>query len=402
MTARAVQVETSPRERRVIRRVEARGEVGLDQALLALRGTVAAARYLLTRLYAVGGEGAVYECKDIQDPRGRRLVAKLPLHAYHRPARLCSDRIRAQRHALRIEASHLLVNCTQFMADGVGLFEFHNPLLDPCRGGAFMEPEPVLIMEKLAGHDLDRWLARAHRTAMPRELMRRTLDRVVVVLLQALTDLRGRGLIYADLRPGNIRMIGRPSRRIRLIDAGSLVTIDDDSGRFPHVPAYLPPELFARRVAGLPIRATDAVQAEMAGRTLFEVATGRVPRPGSSPDTYWLERSCVSAPVADVIGRLLDGRLTSAQAALGELARRARRRVRGGNSVHAPVQTAEHTNGQSNTTRRTGPAPGTATPRHGLAWSSASPPAPQPSAARRGLGVPGVVRRTVRRLLLRR
>ncbi len=385
--------------------MEARGESGLEDALLTLRGTVASARYLLTRLYAVGGEGAVYECKDILNPRGRRLVAKLPLHSYHRPARLQGDRIREMRRALQIEASHLLGNCTQFMAEGIGLFEFQNLLLDPCRGGAFAEREPLLVMEKLPGHDLDRWLARAHRSGKPPELMRRTLDRVVVVLLQALTDLRSRGLIYADLRPGNIRMIGRPSRRIRLIDAGSLVSVDDDSGRFPHVPAYLPCDLFADRLSGKPIRATDEVQAIMAGRTLFEVATGRVPRPGSEPDLWWLDRSDVSPPVAGVITGLLDGQFPSAKSALAWLARRARRRVPGGNAVNRPTQPAA-----------VAVAPKAAPPRNsqegqGLAWTSTAPSVSaqrtQPAAEKRSQnaraaqrkrsGLRGVVRRLLRR-----
>ena len=37
--------------------------------------------------------------------------------------------------------------------------------------------------------------------------MRRTLDRVTVVLLQALVDLYDRGFFYADLRPANLRVI---------------------------------------------------------------------------------------------------------------------------------------------------------------------------------------------------
>ena len=48
----------SPRERRVMRRLEARGASGLAKALLRLRGVVAGGRYRLAGLYAVGGEGA--------------------------------------------------------------------------------------------------------------------------------------------------------------------------------------------------------------------------------------------------------------------------------------------------------------------------------------------------------
>ena len=68
---------------------------------------------------------------------------------------------------------------------------------------------------------------------MPKPVLRRTLDRVAVVLLQALTDLRGRDQLFADLRPGNMRMMGRPERRVRMLDAGSLVSVHDKSGLRP-------------------------------------------------------------------------------------------------------------------------------------------------------------------------
>ena len=96
----------SPRERRVIRRLEARGEAGLAHALLRLRGVIAGARYRLVRLYAVGGEGAVFDCDDISDPGGPALVAKVPLHRYHRPARLDSDGVRRMQ---RIDAGAVRV-----------------------------------------------------------------------------------------------------------------------------------------------------------------------------------------------------------------------------------------------------------------------------------------------------
>jgi len=208
---------------------------------------------------------------------------------------------------LRVESQYLLGNVSPFMPRGVGIFETHNPALDAARGDAFAEPEPVLVMEKLPGFDLDRWLARAHRSSVPRVVLRRTLDRVAVVLLQALTDLRGRGQIFADLRPGNMRMMGRPERRVRMLDAGSLVSVHDKSGRFPHVPAYLPPELFRATQAGQLIVPDDAVQAVMAGRTLFETATGSVPHPGQDVDLSLLAGSDVSSPVGDVIARLCTG-----------------------------------------------------------------------------------------------
>jgi hypothetical protein len=187
-------------------------------------------------------------------------------------------------------------------------------------------------MEKLPGRDLDRWLARVHSVGVPQSLMRRTLDRVAVVLLQALVDLYDRGLLYADLRPGNLRMLGRPDRRIRLLDAGSLVCVDDLSGRFPHVPAYLPPECYEKSVAGEVVFPAADSQAVMAGRTLFEVATGRMPLPGQHVDYGLLPGSDVSRPVARVIEGLCRGDFPHVHGALSYLYTKAKRRVVGGNS----------------------------------------------------------------------
>ncbi len=318
-------------ERRVARRITARGDEGLTESLLQLNGVRAGGRYLLRQLYAVGAEGAVYDVKDMKDPNAKPLVAKVALHPYHRPFDLLPDEVRKSRYSLRVESQYLLGNVSPFMPRGVGIFETHNPALDAARGDAFAEPEPVLVMEKLPGFDLDRWLARAHRSSVPRVVLRRTLDRVAVVLLQALTDLRGRGQIFADLRPGNMRMMGRPERRVRMLDAGSLVSVHDKSGRFPHVPAYLPPELFRATQAGQLIVPNDAVQAVMAGRTLFEAATGSVPHPGQEVDLSLLAGSDVSSPVGDVIARLCTGEYSDARTALEHLYQHASRRVAHGN-----------------------------------------------------------------------
>ncbi len=315
-------------ERRVARRLEARGLPGLGAALATLRGTEIAGRWRLESLYAAGAEGAVFLAADLRDAGAPRSVAKIPLLPYHRPADLSSGVIRSRREALREEAMNLAKSASPYMAAGEGLFEFVNPLLDRHRGGPFAEPEPVLLMERLPGFDMDVWLARVHRSGVERMMLRPHLDRVAVVLLKALHDLEQRGYYYADLRPGNVRVLGRPERRIRLLDAGSLVATDDTSGRFPHVPHYLPYELFKRRhVLGQTIVPTAAVQAAMAGRTLFEVATGFVPMPGERLEVTRLTDSGVSPAVADVIDGLASGSFLNVVSALRYLTRRAARRA---------------------------------------------------------------------------
>ncbi len=326
-TTRKSDNDLSARERRVDRRLEARNEEGLVEALAQLRGTVVGGRYELGRVYAIGGQGIVFDASDLRDP-ARTIVAKMALLPLHRSFDLSPDEVRRLRYALRVEGQYLMSSDSPFMAEGMGVHEFQNTLLDAARGDAFSEPEPALVMEKLPGQDLDKWMARVHARNVPSEILRKTVDRITVNLAQALTDLRRRGMLFADLRPGNLRIMGRPRRRIRLMDAGSLVSAHDQSGRFPHVPAYLPPAVFAARESGARIVPSDRIEAVMAGRTLFEVATGRVPLPGQDCDLDLLYKAPASPPVAEAIASLCKGLHSDTSSALRFLQRNANKRVR--------------------------------------------------------------------------
>ncbi len=315
-------------ERRVARRLEARGLAGLGETLARLDDTRFGGRFTLESLFAAGAEGAVFLARDhASSAEAPTCVAKIPLLLYHRPIALDSEGIRRRRAALREEGRQLTDSASPYMPKSFGVHDMKNPLLDAARGGAFAEPEPVLVMERLPGFDLDVWLARMHASDVDVRLLRRTLDAVVVAVLQGLWDLQERGFYYADLRPGNVRIGGR-DRRARLLDAGSMVLRTDCTGRFPHVPAYLPPDLFQRVRAGAdrPFP-TAAVQAVMAGRTLYEVATGRVPMPGEPVDLPQLWDSRVSRPVADTIDGLCSGSFSDVRQALRYLNKRAVKRV---------------------------------------------------------------------------
>jgi len=316
------------RERRVARRLEARGMKGLGEALARLSGTRVAGRWMIESLYAAGAEGAVFLCRDALDPRAPMRVAKTALLPYHRPFDLSFDAVRAGRARLREEAGRLEASASRYMPEFLGLYEFANPLLDPARGGEFAKSEPIFVMERLPGFDLDAWLARVHTSSVPRPIVRRNVDHVTIVVLRGLWDLHERGFFYCDLRPGNVRIRGRSEHRVRLMDAGSLVPRGDPPGEFPHVPAYLPPDLYLRAESegGDALVPSLAVQAVMAGRTLFEVATGRVPIPGREVDTSLLRSETVSTPVAATIAGLCAGRFPDVLHALGFLAKATGRR----------------------------------------------------------------------------
>lgn len=306
----------SIRELRIARRLESRGQRDLFGELLKLRGFALGEGYSLGRLCAVGGEGALYAVHSDVDP-SLPLVGKIPVVSWHTPIDLTSSILRLARAIIDHEANLLETAGSPFLPQFEELLEFENPLLESARGGEFAEPEPCLVMERLSGHDLDVWICRVHRGGLVgRESLRATLDRIAVWLLHALVDLEGRDFLYADLRPGNLRVVGRPDRRVRLLDAGSCVRPGENAGRFPHVPSYLPPDLLRAAERGEQLVATPKTQAVMAGRTLYEVATGETPRAGTPVDTVKLENAPISPNVAEVIRALANGECEDCATAL--------------------------------------------------------------------------------------
>lgn len=297
------------------------------EALLSLRGVGMSGRFRLLRLLAVGGEGAIFTVSDDQDPDAR-LVGKVALQPWHKPIRISAKILKERRANLAGEARLIRDAGCPFLPEFRELALFTNPLLVEARGGPFAEPEPCLVMERLPGQDLDLWLCRVHRGGVDKAALRSTLDRITVGLLQALTDLEQRGYLYADLRPGNLRVVGRPVRRIRLLDAGACVPLNGDGTRFPHVPSYLPPRVFRDTDQGEALVPSPAITAAMAGRTLYEVATGKPPQAETYVDMARLVRSPISPPVAEIIAALANEDYERSSDALEVLAKAAKKRRR--------------------------------------------------------------------------
>jgi serine/threonine protein kinase len=312
--------EPTIREYRIARRLQARGNGGLFDQLLRLRGMPLGEGYTFGRLFAVGGEGAIYHVTSDAKPDAA-LVGKIPVVDWHRAVDLTSRIVKRARAIIDDEANLLETAGSPYLPRFEELLEFSNPLLEAERGGEFAEPEPCLVMERLGGQDLDVWLCRVHRGGeLEEERLSLCLSRMAVELLRALADLDDRGFLYADLRPGNLRVIGRPLRRIRLLDAGSCVRHGEEGGRFPHVPSYLPPELFRASEQGEWIAASSAIQAAMAGRTLYELATGQAPRAAAPIDLEELSKAPIPASLVQVIAALAAEEITDCRDALEVLA----------------------------------------------------------------------------------
>ena len=129
----AVLADASWHERRLARRLQARGEAGQVEALLGLKRVIVGGRHRIESLYAVGGEGAVYLTRDLREPAAPPRVAKVALLPVHRPFRLDARAIRTQRDGIRLEATYLKGSGSRLMPRYDGLFEFQNPLLDRSR-----------------------------------------------------------------------------------------------------------------------------------------------------------------------------------------------------------------------------------------------------------------------------
>lgn len=297
---------------RVQRALAARGEADLLRHLERLDGLVVAERFQLGSVLAVGGEGVVLAAED--RTQRRPLVAKLALQPWGHPIALTSARLVRGRAALLADAERLRACAGRFVVRCVAAARFDNPLLESERGGAFAEREPVVFLERLPGRDADRWLARTHRSVRRGPQLRRTLDRLALDLLAALQHVEARGHVVADLRPGNLRILGRPRRTLRLLDGGSLRPLGADD--FPCVPSYLPPELFRRHESDAGLRPDRAVHAAMAGRTLYELATGATPAAGRHVDPARLLAAPISPRVAETVAALCSGGIPTVEAAL--------------------------------------------------------------------------------------
>ena len=94
------------RELSIATRLEARGERGLFDSLVKLRGITLSDSLRIGRIHAVGGEGAIFEVEQ-DSVDATRLVAKVPLVPWHKPIKLTSKLVRRMRDVVLDEAELL-------------------------------------------------------------------------------------------------------------------------------------------------------------------------------------------------------------------------------------------------------------------------------------------------------
>jgi serine/threonine protein kinase len=148
-----------------------------QQFVSALVGTTIAGRYRVERVLGKGGMGIVVVGRHPDLDQEVAIKVMFPEHAAN--GVLAARFMREARVAAKVKSPHLVrVSDVGKLDSGV----------------------PYLVMELLAGHDLDHELA--HRGPLPAE-------DAVEIILQALTgiaELHAQGIVHRDLKPSNLFM----------------------------------------------------------------------------------------------------------------------------------------------------------------------------------------------------
>jgi serine/threonine-protein kinase len=233
------------------------GEMGAMQ-------TVGGGRYELEAEIAKGAIGTVWRARDTRT--GERVAVKL----------------------LRPEAADQPQLVEAFLAEARILAELHHPCVVRARELVQVGGQYALIMDLVNGQDLRRRL-RADGPLPPAV----AVD-VVAQVADALAYVHSRGIVHADVKPGNI-LVPVDGSPVRLADFGVARRIaETDPSRATHAtPEYIAPEV----IGGTPPRPSTDVYA--LGIVLYELVCGRSPyRGGAASEVLYRHISCVPVPPA--------------------------------------------------------------------------------------------------------
>jgi len=227
------------------------------EVLMPVRaGDVLAGKYLVERVLAVGGMGAVVAAthRDLGD----RVALKFMLRA------LAASQVEVRRFMKEARAARAITSEHAVRVSDIGTLE----------GG-----EPYIVMEYLEGHDLAQEVARRGPLAVDV-----AID-YVMQTLQAIAEAHSKGIVHRDLKPSNLfltrRADGTPLVKVldfgiakaRAADPSTTLAGSDSSGSMPlGSPHYVSPEQ---------IRNSKDVDARSdvwsMGVILYELLTGRPP-----------------------------------------------------------------------------------------------------------------------------
>src|SRR5436190_8619409 len=190
-------------------------------------GTVLGDNYRITRLIGIGGMGAIYEAATVG--AGKRVAVKM-----------MSKELSAHPEALA--RFHREVKVTTGLA--------HPNIVDVFDFGTSPTGEPYLVMEYLDGEDLERYLEREGRVALP------TAVEIVKQLASALAVAHQEGIVHRDLKPGNVFLVRVPGGGvfIKIVDFGISKVLKSTTTQLTMAravvgtPEFMAPEQAAGRV----------------------------------------------------------------------------------------------------------------------------------------------------------
>ena len=116
-------------------------------------------RFTIRKLFAVGGQSILWWADDADNP-DLKVLARMALLPYHRPAYLSVGEIKRARARIEREAYLLTLFSDSPFPRLHGLYYGPNPLHPPERGDAITKREPYLVMERMAERQVVEWTRR--------------------------------------------------------------------------------------------------------------------------------------------------------------------------------------------------------------------------------------------------
>lgn len=290
-------------------KLQAQGLLDLFDQLLGLQGFRLLNTYAIRTLLDVGGQGVLFVADDLRH-QGTQVVVKMPLIAYHRQAYVDRAAIREARSDLLWEAYCLSAFPGTVLPEIYDYLEVVNPLLDPAWPSEIRNRESYLVMEHISGVSLDheRQVQHSRSPVNFRQIEALAWDVLEQALLLSEELWSERHWLYTDMRPQNILLAQHDDRRggvgwrrrflasewrlppckvdtsVRIIDAGSIANPADSRRRFPHHPAYLPPDIYQAIQAGQTVTPGPPSVMHALAKSLHQLLTNEEPFPGRTPD----------------------------------------------------------------------------------------------------------------------
>jgi len=222
-------------------------ETGIDGALQT--NTILLARYRVLGMLGGGGQGAVYQARDLNFPEAKRLVAVKEMHVTAADANLRASTLKTfQREA------NILATLTHPAIPNIYDFFEQND-------------RAYLVMEYINGRDLEAILQKTSTLPIDK-IIEWAID--LCDVLQYLHDHQPEPIIFRDMKPANI-MIDSLGK-VRLIDFGiAKVFVKDVKNTMIGTEGYSAPEQYKGDVNPL----SDIYSL---GATLHQVITRKDPR----------------------------------------------------------------------------------------------------------------------------